>query len=288
MSYRGSNTRNRFPRTSDDRQAISLGWIDEVSNRFVTDRWALGTPNLFSLTTIASLKINSLGKSEALVRKLIERLTQYSSRADFRLVNEHLNQIKQAYSSLRFPVLDLEAKLTYRGLVGASSSFGQPAFEVGLSFDPLLNVPYIPGSSIKGAVKAAGRLKKVIPDDELVRELLGNGSVGRLDFMDAYPVEGGVKGYILIPDVLTPHYNKRGEDILEEDKVMPTPIPFLSIAPATKFRFLIADRAQKADQPFLETLLKAVAVAFSLGVGAKTALGYGAFELVKASVEEGV
>lgn len=283
MSYRGSNTHNRFPRTSDDRQAISLEWIDEVSNRFVFDRWTVSTPNLFSLTTIASLKINSLGKSEALVRKLlIERLTQYSSRADFSLVNKYLDQIKQAYSSLRFSILDLEAKLTYRGLVGASSSFGQPAFEVGLSFDPLLNVPYIPGSSIKGAVKAASRLKKVIPD-----ELFGNGSVGRLDFMDAYPVEGGVKGYTLIPDVLTPHYRKGGEDILEEDKVMPTPIPFLSIAPATKFRFLIADRAQKADQIFLETLPKAVAVAFSLGVGAKTGIGYGTLDLVKASVEKG-
>jgi len=287
MSYRGSNTQDRFPRFSDDRQTIRLGWIDEISNRFVTDRWAVGTPNLFSLTNIASLKIRCLGKSEALVRKLIERLTQYSSRADFSLVNKHLNQIKQAYSSLKFPILDLEAKLTYKGLVGASSSFGQLAFDVGLSFDPLLNVPYIPGSSIKGAVKAASILKKVIPDNELLEELFGNDSVGRLDFSDAYPVEGGVKGYILIPDVLTPHYSKRGEDILGEDQVMPTPISFLSIAPATRFRFLIADRAQKADQSFLETLPKAVAVAFSLGIGAKTALGYGTFELVKASVEKG-
>jgi CRISPR-associated protein Cmr6 len=292
MSYRGSNTQNRFPRSSDDRKTINLGWIDEISNRFVTERWAVGIPNLFSLTNISSLKINSLkidspGKSEALVRKLIERLTQYSSRADLSRVNKHLNQIKQAYSSLKFPVLDLEAKLTYKGLVGASSSFGQLAFQVGLSFDPLLNVPYVPGSSIKGAVKAASRLKNVIPDDELLGELFGNNSVGRLDFSDAYPVEGGVKEYILIPDVLTPHYSKGGEDILGEDQVMPTPIPFLSIAPATKFRFLIADRAQKADQPFLETLLKAVAVAFSLGVGAKTALGYGTFELIKASVEKG-
>jgi CRISPR-associated protein Cmr6 len=287
MSYRGSNTQDRFPRSSDDRQTITLGWIDEISNRFVTDRWAVGTPNLFSLTNITSLKIRCLGKSEALVGKLIERLTQYSSRADFSLVNKHLNQIKQAYSSLKFPILDLEAKLTYKGLVGASSSFGQLAFDVGLSFDPLLNVPYIPGSSIKGAVKAASILKKVIPDDELLEELFGNDSVGRLDFSDAYPVEGGVKGYILIPDVLTPHYSERGEDILGEDRVMPTPRPFLSIAPATRFRFLIADRAQKADQSFLETLPKAVAVAFSLGIGAKTALGYGTFELVKASVEKG-
>lgn len=287
MSHKGSNTQNRFQRSSDDRQQ-SLGWVDEVFNQLVAD--IVGTPNLFSLTTIASLKINSLGsKNEALVRKLLERLTKYSkysSKTNFSLVNKHLNQIKQAYSSLRFPVFDLEAKLTYRGLVGASSSFGQPAFEVGLSFDSLLNVPYIPGSSIKGAVKAASKLKKVIPD-ELLGELFGNGSIGRLDFVDAYPVEGGVKDYILIPDVLTPHYNKGGVDILEEDQVMPTPIPFLSIAPATKFRFLIVDRSQKADQPFLETLLKAVAVAFSLGVGAKTALGYGTFDLVRASVVNG-
>lgn len=286
MSYEESSTQNKLPKSFSDNQQASLGWIEEVSNRFVTDRWIISTPNLFSLTTIASLKINSLDKSEALVRKLVERLTQYSSQANLILVNKHFDQIKQAYSSLRFPVLDLEARLTYKGLVGASSSFGQPAFKVGLSFDPLLNVPYIPGPSIKGAVKAASILKKVLPD-KLLGEIFGNGSIGRLDFSDAYPVERGAKGYILIPDVLTPHYSKRGEDVLKEDQVVPTPIPFLSIAPTTKFRFLIVDRAQKADQPFLETLLKAVAVAFSLGVGAKTALGYGAFELVKASVEKG-
>ncbi|MEM3710331.1 MAG: type III-B CRISPR module RAMP protein Cmr6, partial [Nitrososphaerales archaeon] len=185
-----------------------------------------------------------------------------------------------------FPVLDLEAKLTYKAVMGVSSGFGQLAFEVGLFFDPILNVPYIPGSSIKGAVKAASTLHKVIPG-ELLGELFGNGSVGRLDFSDAYPIERGLKDYILIPDVLTPHYSKGGEDILREDQVTPTPIPFLSIAPATRFRFLIADRAHKVDHSFLETFLKAVAVAFSLGVGAKTALGYGVFELVKASIIEG-
>ncbi|MEM2922471.1 MAG: type III-B CRISPR module RAMP protein Cmr6, partial [Candidatus Bathyarchaeia archaeon] len=148
------------------------------------------------------------------------------------------------------------------------------------------NVPCIPGSSIKGAVKAASILKKVIPD-ELVRELFGDDSVGRLQFHDAYPVEGGVKGYVLIPDVLTPHYSKEGVDTFKEDQAMPIPIPFLSIAPATKFRFLITDRAQQVDQPFLEILLKAVTVAFSLGLGAKTNLGYGVFDLVKASVTNG-
>ncbi|MEM3404142.1 MAG: type III-B CRISPR module RAMP protein Cmr6 [Nitrososphaeria archaeon] len=267
--------------------SLTAHWIEKVYEQLIVSQWMGNTPNLFSLASISSFTINTATEKENEKRSVLEMLTKYSKEVSLAKVNRHLDETKAAYSSLGFPILDLEARLTYRAVVGASSTFGQTAFEVGLSFDPLLNVPYIPGSSIKGAVKAASRLGKVIPDDKMLRELFGNGLVGRLDFSDAYPVEGGVKGYILIPDVLTPHYSKGGEDVLEEDKIMPTPIPFLSIAPTTRFRFLIADRAQKLDQPFLETLLKAVAVAFSLGVGAKTALGYGAFELVKAFVEEG-
>jgi CRISPR-associated protein Cmr6 len=284
MSRGGSSADRTAPIPGNGKQ-IGLGWVDYIYDQFIINRWMVGTPSLFSLATIASVKINSYDEKGKLVRRVTERLTQYTSQADLNPINNHLNGIVQAYTSLHFPVIDLEATLTYRALVGASSSFGQPAFEVGLSFDPILNVPCIPGSSIKGAVKASAALKEVF-SDELVKELFGNGSIGRLDFSDAYPVKVGVKGYLIIPDVLTPHYNKGEEDILQEHKVMPTPIPFLSIAPGTVFRFIVADRKQDVDQSFVERFLKAVAVTFTLGVGAKTAIGYGSLELVRASFEK--
>lgn len=251
-------------------------WIEKVYKQLVSMD---NIPNLFSLVNISSVIINTKKEKEKEKRMVLEKLTKYSKNVNLTKVKEYLDEVKKAYSSLGLSVIDLEAKLTYRALVGASSSFGQPAFEVGLSFDPILNVPYIPGSTIKGAVKSASILEKVI-STELVKELFGDDSVGRLDFSDAYPVEHGVNGYILIPDVLTPHYSKGGNDILEEDRVIPTPIPFLSIAPGTKFRFIIADRRQKVD----DSLIRAVAVAFSLGVGAKTTIGYGTLDLISIDV----
>ena len=297
MNHRGTRTKDKPPITSDE----SLGWIDEVFNQFIDRKWAYSIPNVYSLVTIASLKINTFiknedgvgGKEDAvkknktqLVHTVLERVAQYSSKADLTQTKKHLDEIKSSYRALGFPILDLEAKLTNRGIVGASSSFGKSVFEVGLSFHPILNVPYIHGSSIKGAIRAACTVKKIFPD-KLVKELFGNDAVGRLDFSDAYPVEKGVKGYIIIPDVLTPTYSKGGEDVLKENEAMPTPVLFPSIAPNTIFRFLMADRAQKAEQQLMENLLKAVIVAFSLGIGAKTSLGYGTFELVRASVEAG-
>ncbi len=259
-------------------------WLEEVYKQLVC-KGIDNTPNLFSLANISSVIINTVTEKEK--HLTLEKLTEYSKKVSLDKVNKHLDEVKAAYSSLGLFVIDLKAKLTYRTVVGASSSFGQPAFEIGLSFDPILNVPYIPGSTIKGTVKSATSVLKEGINDELMKDLFGDDSVGRLDFADAYPVEGGVNGYILIPDVLTPHYSKGGEDILKEDQVTPTPIPFLSIAPKTKFRFLIADRMQKDDQSFLKTLLKAVVVAFSLGIGAKTSLGYGTLDLECIYVKRG-
>lgn len=260
-------------------------WFEEVFNYFVRKALTVDTPNLFSFVNIASIAINSTEDNEQLVRTLAERLTQYSSRVDLNRVQSHLEEIKRGYRFQKFPVIDVTAKLTYRGLIGASSEFGKTAFEIGLYFEPIFNVPYIPGSSIKGAVKAAARAVNALSNK--IEELFGKGSVGRLDFSDAYPVGAGVKNYLLIPDVMAPHYSKGGQDILREDEAKVTPIPFMAIAPETRFRFLIADREGRMDETTALQIVTAIAVAFSSGLGAKTSIGYGIFDLEKASLTTG-
>jgi CRISPR-associated protein Cmr6 len=185
-------------------------------------------------------------------------------------------------------------QLKYRALLGASSNFAYVPFEVGLNFDPFLCVPYIPASSIKGAARAAWRKIREKNLDERFEEkeedrIFGrggpDGNVGAIIFSDAFPVKHGKKGFILYPDVITPHYSKGGEDVFDETQAFPTPIPHLSIAPETVFSFVIAipkrtvDISKEEARRIFRKVLMVTNVALKLGIGARTSVGYGVFEL---------
>jgi CRISPR-associated protein Cmr6 len=258
-------------------------WVDYVYDTVVNRYSDTNTLNLFSLINISSIKVNTSDEKEKIKRSLLHSIARYSKRysneGGLAATRKHLNEFKIAYLSMGFAVLELDAKLTYRGLVGSSSSFGRPAFDVGLSFDPILNVPYIPSSSVKGAFKAANDTAKLLRDE----------SVRKLDFSDAYPVDHGLKGYLLVPDVLTPHYTKGGKDVLREDEAVPVPVPYLSLAPDSVYRFMVGVEGVRPDDEFFKTVVKVFKLALECGIGAKTSLGYGVFELTKEpSVDMGV
>lgn len=158
--------------------------------------------------------------------------------------------------------------------------------ETGFLFDRLTGCPYLPGSSVKGLLRAAARL---VQQDELEgdKDVWSSGlerifgpeiepgrmpRKGQAVFYDAYPTEWPK----LEVDVLTPHYGDyyRDEDIPPADWQNPVPVPFLTIAAGVSFEFFI--RSAKDDFPKLETLL-ATALDW-LGMGAKRSAGYGVFE----------
>ena len=190
-----------------------------------------------------------------------------------------LNEIKNAYKELGYSFIYLEAQLVERGLFGASQSFGKLLFEIALEFDPYLNVPFIPGSSIKGAFRNTyENLRK--PDWPATIEVFGSGApeaeVGDLIFNDAYPIKPGFNEMILYPDILNPHYSKEGKDILGEYDWEPVPNPYLTVAPGTTFGFLIASKRNKLSFDKLNEVMKVV---LEIGLGGKTCIGYGRFAL---------
>src|SRR5690606_825690 len=74
--------------------------------------------------------------------------------------------------------------------------------ENGFAWHPILGTPYLPGSSLKGMVRAWAR---ALGDkqSECVDSVLGTpGHVGLVAFLDAIPVEP----VQLDADVMTPHY----------------------------------------------------------------------------------
>ena len=182
--------------------------------------------------------------------------------------------------------------------------------EVGMVFDHTMGIPYIPASSVKGIVRFAhmleliksenleeytktdkdgeyideSNLKTKIPaifggdaDEEKEGEKKTKKLKGKVIFLDAYPE----KIPDLHVDIMNPHYGDYYSDengkTPPADYLDPTPIKFLTVKPGTKFIF-------RALVPKNSDLLETVKIAFKNaledeGVGAKTAIGYGRFEI---------
>ena len=147
--------------------------------------------------------------------------------------------------------------------------------ENGFAWHSTLGTPYLPGSSVKGLVRAWAKLDAdPIPDCEALARLLGApGRAGSIFFLDAVPTTP----VLLEADVMTPHYAGWSKDQPPGDWRSPVPIPFLVTARETSFLFgLVPRRTVSANDlaAAREWLRSALAWA---GAGAKTAVGYGRF-----------
>jgi len=178
--------------------------------------------------------------------------------------------------------------------------------EVGMVFDHTMGIPYIPASTIKGIVRLAHTIglinsegceeyingddldesnrKTMIPDlfgGDLVERTNGKPTTkklkGEVVFLDAYPA----KVPDLHTDIMNPHYGAYYSDpdgkISPADHLEPNPIKFLTVSPGTTFIF----RALVPKNSGLKQhVINAYETAFTIeGIGAKTAVGYGRFNI---------
>ena len=180
--------------------------------------------------------------------------------------------------------------------------------EVGMVFDHTMGIPFIPASSVKGIVRFAHMLELIksenlqqflnkekngivesIPETKIAAIFGGDLKIkksgkseiekrsGKVIFLDAYPVT--------VPDlhvdIMNPHYGDYYSDengkTPPADYLDPTPIKFLTVKPGTKFIFkAIVPKDSDLFQPVKIALKNALE---DEGVGAKTAVGYGRFEI---------
>lgn len=166
--------------------------------------------------------------------------------------------------------------------------------ENGFSWHRTLGTPYLPGSAVKGLLRAwleawvlAGEENKQ-QRENLVHEWFGRnakeqgasdgGKAGELIFFDALPVE---QPKVQL-DIMTPHMGKwyeKGDGRIDAESQpgdwhSPVPVSFLVTSDA-RFLFSIAPRTEAAKayvKKAMEHLKDALAW---LGAGAKTASGYG-------------
>ncbi len=157
----------------------------------------------------------------------------------------------------------------YRFVTGLGRSH---PVENGFAWHPTLGAPYLPGSSVKGLVRAWAESDGV--EDATIARLLGcPQQAGRLCFLDAAPV-GPVR---LEADVMTPHYAGWTAVKPPGDWRSPTPIPFLVTAEGARFLFgIVPCRAVEDGDLDAAWAWLREALAWA-GAGAKTAVGYGRF-----------
>ena len=273
-------------------------------------------------------KLNGRNLKEALreVREGVRNKAIYSAVFDKKVktADSILNEVRQGYESLGYRVVDLKFETKKNFVVGTRQGPLYLVYEVGISWDPILDLPYIPASSLKGALRSymLDLCKKVdnrrecvedvislfgvpIRDDEIAKlvfpdsksaEVSDEGSEGLAVFSDAYPIS--FKEKLLTADIINPHYYKGGKVVENEFKVEPVPITFLTVSPGVTFRLIIAlsEEGEKYVSSLSKMIFKTdsyslvpfITLAFTMGVGAKTSRGYGEFDLVSGSLIKGV
>lgn len=204
---------------------------------------------------------------------------------------KHDNQQKycESFPSVGYELIQIEATLASPLVTGIGESHPN---EVSMVFDHNLGIPYIPASGVKGIIRFAHTVS-LIPealqrgevdekgrfDDEqdwtLIATMFGaQKRKGQVIFLDAYP--NSVPQ--LHVDIMNPHYGPYYSDGLPPaDHHNPTPIKFLTVAPGTTFIFrAIAKKEKDLPQKVHTAIEKALT---EEGVGAKTAVGYGRFDI---------
>ena len=154
--------------------------------------------------------------------------------------------------------------------------------ENGFAWHPTMGVPYLPGSSVKGMVRAwVERIYSGSVDADVLTRLFGpnlkdrsrgvESRKGAVAFLDAIPCRPPG----LAVDVMTPHYANWSPQDPPGDWRSPTPIPFLTTETRAQFLFGLLPSGEVSDSE-LDRVMEWLAEALDwAGAGAKTAVGYG-------------
>lgn len=173
----------------------------------------------------------------------------------------------------------IRARTMWRFISGLGAAH---VLETGFVWHPVLGVPYIPSSSIKGALRAYLTTWYGKQSDEMLQaqRLFGDTDehgIGCLVVFDALPSR--------LPklelDIMNPHYGPYYRDPKNKapgDYYSPVPINFLTVASDQQFEFSLALNPSQGTKEDLNLGTQLLQETLSIiGCGAKTAVGYGVF-----------
>lgn len=222
---------------------------------------------------------------------------------NFNFIKERNEELINKLKDSGFKVISFHAICQWRLIIGLGASHPQ---ETSMTLHHIYGIPYIPGSAIKGITKhwivlkladhiannesfedVIEKVSKALEDGDdsysnlsldgiefkdLVKIFGTQRQIGQVIFMDAYPVDS-IELEIDIMNVHYPDYYSGKEAPTDYQK--PRPIKFLTLKKA-KFQFHLLSKdinLLKYTEKFLKEALK------EHGIGAKTSLGYGIFDI---------
>lgn len=231
--------------------------------------------NIYSYYLSKELEINKLRAKDGgeYKKQRVDYLNEIINRVNTNastIINSYckplIEHMRRAVHNSRFRyTLEFDAETKSRLLINTRSGLGITLFEIGVNIHPLLSIPYIPSSAIKGS------LRSYIHNNHRDKEdIFGSEEqIGRLIVFDALPIE--YKGRLLDGEVTTSMYGSGDSCKFKEHSVKPNPVIYPCIAKGVTFRFIMAfdsDELNKAISHYVFSML-------SEGIGAKTLLGYG-------------
>ena len=262
---------------------LKCGFVEKVREELASRRDGLAAEEL-------SRELNKWRHDTA--SELVDRYSRGNIANLLERARKHVDEAVEALKELGYQVIVNKNYLTLTPLaIGLRNPYTEP-LEIAIAWDPYMNLPFIPGSSLRGAVAALAYLR----NSEWYTLLTGKarespaqtGSIASqreqqaspVIFLDAYPVDM-FSSSLLTVDIVNPHY-REVEGRISEPESSPTPLSFLVVPKGVAFRIVVCAagrwlRSYKGKPSFseLETL---IGQALSRGIGAKTSLGYGRFK----------
>jgi len=194
----------------------------------------------------------------------------------FRAVDSHMDRVVKALEALGYAAIyDRRLGLMTRLAIHLRSPYTSP-LELGISWDPYWNLPYIPATSLKGAIRSTAELTRT----NCLKDLGTLEEASSVVVLDAYPILCPRDRSMITVDIINPHY-REVEGEVSEIESSPTPLAMLTVANGTAFRIAILATKRKRLACAEETLSRLVSEALRRGIGAKTSLGYGIFKSVE-------
>lgn len=251
--------------TAQDTRFACKGFHQWQNRSLLYDKFPCIEPEKFN-------KRGIIEEKETSMRRLIDA-TEDKMGAEFR------RQLPDRLSASGRPVKRFQATLKSRLMVDMAGTVIENA---GLCLDRHFGMPYIPGSALKGLALRGARVAGT-PDAEIKR-VFGeqdrslDARKGLACFLPAYPTHRAQ----LELDVMTGHHGGyyRGDKQYAEspDTESPIPVKFPTVKAGTEFCFVVCGRSE-ADQALVEQAANWLITGITeLGVGAKTAAGYGWFQ----------
>lgn len=268
--------------------------IRAAHERFVSDARVAGTNLGLRFDRLGpEFDIRNVDRSEN-KGATIEVLSSFRMRGELRESYQYAFNAWKERMSRREDVLMFDIEAATKVLLGSGNSSG---LEVGVQLNKPWGVPFIRGSSLKGLLSSwlarnGGEVWEREPGtgrkSDAQVELFGGRRrdddtvyAGGADFNDAwlYPYEDRwFEG-----DIINVHYQKyyAGERFPDG---MEDPVPVKMAVLRAGLKFLVTVRCPNAVQPLVKSAFgRALA---ENGIGAKTAVGYGRFAIVKSDEEE--